>query len=80
MPKRTTTSNGHTGWQSAIQQIVPVEQYSVLIEYDGCCNEPASHTSDYDSCITYIRTHRAPKHCEWALRNDQSGRLVSYVY
>jgi hypothetical protein len=53
--------------------------YEVFAEYDGCINEAARFTGTQDECLAYMRKHKAPRFCSWALVNTLTRRCVSYM-
>jgi hypothetical protein len=53
--------------------------YQVFVEYDGCINELPRFEGTHEQCISYMRNHNAPRRCEWALVNKETGRCVSYM-
>ena len=53
--------------------------YEVFVEYDGCINEAARFKGTHAECIAYMRKHRAPRKCSWALVNTATRQCVSYM-
>ena len=53
--------------------------YEVYVEYDGCINDAARFKGTHAECITYMRKHRAPRQCSWALVDTATRRCVSYM-